>query len=64
VTGGAGSLTQSLSPAEPDTNYIVIVEPQWQTSWDISAKGTGAFTLNFGTAAPGGGSFISYGIIR
>lgn len=64
VSGGAVSLTQTLSPAEPDTNYLVIVEPQWQTTWDISAKGTAAFTLNFATAAPGGGSAISYGLIR
>ncbi len=64
VAGGANTLTQALSPHEPDTNFLILVEPAWTTAWSVSAKSVSSFSLAFVTAAPGGGSTISYGLIR
>jgi len=56
VLTGATSLAVTLSPAEPNTNYVVFVKPSWTTTYTISAQATTGFTINFGTAAPSGAS--------
>jgi hypothetical protein len=49
---------------EPDVNYAVLAAPSWNTTVWVTAKATTGFTLNFGTAAPGGGGFVDYSVIR
>ena len=60
VAAGATSLAVSLSLTLPNTNYAVYVTPQWNTSVWITGKTTTGFTINFGTAAPTGGSYVDW----
>jgi len=60
VAAGATSLAVSLSQTLPNTNYAVYVTPQWNTSVWITGKSTTGFTINFGTAAPTGGSALDW----
>ena len=60
VAAGATSLAVSLSVILPSTNYAVYVTPQWNTSYWITGKTTTGFTINFGTAAPTGGSALDW----
>lgn len=56
---------QNESGFEPDTDYAVMVETNWATTTHVSAKTTGGFTINFGTAAPGDGSGrVSWFLVR
>jgi len=60
VAAGATSLAVTLSTALPSTNYAVYVTPQWNTSVWVTGKSTTGFTINFGTAAPTGGSYVDW----
>ena len=60
VAAGATSLAVTLPTALPDTNYAVYVTPQWNTSVWVTGKTTTGFTINFGTAAPTGGSYVDW----
>ena len=60
VAAGATSLAVTLSVTLPSTNYAVYVTPQWNTSYWITGKTTTGFTINFGTAAPTGGSALDW----
>ena len=60
VAAGATSLAVSLSLTLPNTNYAVYVTPQWNTSVWVTGKTTTGFTINFGTAAPTGGSALDW----
>jgi len=43
--------------AQPDAVYVT---PQWNTTVWITGKTTTGFTINFGTAAPTGGSYVDW----
>ena len=43
--------------AQPDAVYVT---PQWNTTVWITGKTTTGFTINFGTAAPTGGSALDW----
>jgi len=60
VAAGATSLAVTLSQTLPSTNYAVYVTPQWNTTVWITGKTTTGFTINFGTAAPTGGSALDW----
>ena len=60
VAAGATSLAVSLPLTLPNTNYAVYVTPQWNTSVWVTNKTTTGFTINFGTAAPTGGSYVDW----
>jgi len=60
VAAGATSLAVSLPLTLPNTNYAVYVTPQWNTSVWVTGKTTTGFTINFGTAAPTGGSALDW----
>ena len=60
VAAGATSLAVTLSQTLPSTNYAVYVTPQWNTSVWVTGKTTTGFTINFGTAAPTGGSALDW----
>jgi len=60
VAAGATSLAVTLPITLPSTNYAVYVTPQWNTSYWITGKTTTGFTINFGTAAPTGGSYVDW----
>jgi len=60
VAAGATSLAVTLSQTLPSTNYAVYVTPQWNTSVWVTSKTTTGFTINFGTAAPTGGSALDW----
>ena len=60
VAAGATSLAVSLPTTLPNTNYAVYVTPQWNTSVWVTGKTTTGFTINFGTAAPTGGSYVDW----
>jgi len=60
VAAGATSLAVTLPVTLPSTNYAVYVTPQWNTSVWVTGKTTTGFTINFGTAAPTGGSALDW----
>ena len=60
VAAAATSLAVTLPVTLPSTNYAVYVTPQWNTSYWITGKTTTGFTINFGTAAPTGGSALDW----
>jgi len=61
VAAGATSLAVSLPFAlSSNVYYAVYVTPQWNTSVWITGKTTTGFTINFGTAAPTGGSYVDW----
>ena len=60
VAAGATSLAVTFPVTLPNTNYAVYVTPQWNTSVWITGKTTTGFTINFGTAAPTGGSALDW----
>jgi hypothetical protein len=63
VPNAAGSVVVTLTIAEPDTNYAVVIETNWGTTHFITAKLKTGFTANFGTAAPASAT-MSWMIIR
>jgi len=60
VAAGATSLAVTLSQNLNTTNYAVYVTPQWNTTVWITGKTSTGFTINFGTAAPTGGSYVDW----
>jgi hypothetical protein len=52
------------SMQEPDANYAVLVTPSWLTTHRVTSKATTGFTVDFGTAAPGGGGTIDIMMVR
>jgi hypothetical protein len=64
VSEGSTSLTVTLPVTEPNTSYGVLVIPQWNTNVWVTNKTTTSFTINFGTAAPTGGSYIDWFVYR
>lgn len=60
-----GAVAFTLSPPEPDTNYHVLVETTWGTTWSLGAtKATNGFTVTFGTATPDGNQKVTCGLLR
>ena len=60
VTVAAGARTASVvfSKAFPLSDYTVLGQATWNTTWWVSAFSTTGFTVNFNTPAPtGGGTF-------
>lgn len=53
-----------LAIAEQDTEYGVVVTPDWLTTVRVTSKTATQFTVDFGTAAPGGGGLIDYIVFR
>jgi hypothetical protein len=47
-----------------DLNYSMAAMPDWSTTVFFSVKAVGGFTLNFGTAAPGGGGNVTVMTMR
>ncbi|MEM3618233.1 MAG: hypothetical protein QXK47_04065 [Candidatus Bathyarchaeia archaeon] len=65
VPEGATSLPVTFENFnEFDANYLVFVTPQWNTTVWITDKKTTGFTINFGTAAPAGGSALDWATLR
>jgi len=64
VAEGATSLAVTLPVTEADTNYGVLVTPHWNTTVSVTGKTTTGFTINFGTAAPVGGSSLDWMLFR
>jgi len=63
VSASATSLAVTLPKAESDTNYGVLVVPQWNTTVWITNKTTTGFTINFGTA-PSSNSALDWFVFR
>ena len=64
VAEGLTSINITLPVSEEDADYGVLVTPHWDTSVWITNKTTSGFTVNFGTAAPTGGSYIDWFVYR
>lgn len=52
VTATATDVTVALNLPEPNTNYGVLVTPNWDTTVFVTDKTIDDFVVNFGTAAP------------
>lgn len=63
ITSGSTQWDIGLAKTEPNTNYIINVQPYWNTTTWISLKTTSSFRINFGTA-PGSNSPLDYSIRR
>lgn len=65
---GAGVTSKAIvfEREEPDTNYGISLQVGWSTTVYVPAadKSTTGFTARFGTAAPGGGEFLSWATFR
>lgn len=64
VTAGATTLAVTLPKTESGSDYGVVATPGWATTVWVTGKSTTSFTLNFGSAAPGGGSTVDYFTFR
>lgn len=66
VACAAGITTLAIVLAAPmqDALYGVVATPAWGTTVWVTPKLATGFTLNFGTAAPSGGSFLDYILVR
>jgi hypothetical protein len=64
VSAGATTKVVSFTKAEPNVSYGVRVTPGWGTTVWVTGKLVGQCTVNFGTAAPGGGSTIDVSVFR
>lgn len=64
VAGAATFLDVTFAVAEADAQFGVYVSTRWNTTTWISNYSINGFRVNFGTAVPGGGSFIDWLIIR
>lgn len=62
VATGASSVAVTFPRAEVDASYGVVATPSWGTTVWVTAKSTTGCTINFGTAAPAGGTvdFITF----
>jgi hypothetical protein len=64
VTAAASSVAVAFTKAEQDAVYGVVATPDWGTTTYVTSKATTGFTLNFGTAAPGGGGVVDWTVFR
>lgn len=64
ITAAATSKAITFALTEPDALYGVLATPNWSTTCYVSALATSGFTLNFGTAAPGGGGKVTWAVVR
>jgi hypothetical protein len=66
IAAGQTSLAIVFERIEPNTDYGVTVTPGWSTTAyvPLADKSTTGFTARFGTAAPGGGSVVSFTTFR
>lgn len=68
VAVGAGVTSKAIvfERAEPNTDYGISLQVGWSTTVYVPAvdKHTTGFTVRFGTAAPGGGEFLSWSTFR
>lgn len=66
VGGAVSSLAVTFARQESNTEYGVHVTPSWDTTvWvDVTDKLTTGFTVNFGSASPGGGGVIQWATFR
>ncbi len=60
VGSGVTTVNQTIFLPEPDTNYIAVVIPYWNTTYWISGKSTNQFTINFGTGPTGASGYDFY----
>lgn len=58
VTAAATSVSITFPRSEPDVSYGVVATPDWDTTTYVTSKTTSGCTINFGTAAPGGGGAV------
>lgn len=56
VTETATTKAVALVSTEPDTNYGVVLVPNWDTRYWVTSKTATGFTANFSTAAPANAS--------
>lgn len=64
VGAGLSTATVTLSPAEADANYRVMLTANWGTTVSYASKLAGSFVINTGTVAPGGGGTVDYLLVR
>ena len=64
VGAGATTLAITFKRVEPNATYGVTITPAWGTTAWVTNRTTTGFTANFGTAAPGGGSTMSFTTYR
>lgn len=59
----AATTSVVIDPVEPDTEYGVLVTPNWLTTCRVTSKTVNGFTVDFGTAAPADAA-IDYLVFR
>jgi hypothetical protein len=65
MAGGETTLTVTLSPAEPNTNYSVMFSNNWQSGhirW--TAKNTGDFRLAWAGTAAAAGEILDWILVQ
>jgi len=60
VSAAASTLAVTFGTAHADASYAVFCTPNWGSTCYVTNKSTTGFTLNFGTAAPGGGGTVDW----
>lgn len=56
--------TVTLSPAEANANYRLVLTGTWDSTLRYGSKAAGSFVITAGTAAPGGGGTVDYLLVR
>lgn len=64
IGNGATTVAVTFGTAHADTNYAVQCTPTYNTTCFVTSKGTGGFTLNFGTAAPDANQKVDWLVVR
>jgi hypothetical protein len=64
VAGAATTKAVTFTFPYADTNYSMAAMTDWNTTIFFSVKAVGGFTLNFGTASPGGGGNVTVMTMR
>lgn len=64
VAVSAGLSTVDVAASIDRLPIQVFIEPDWLTTHRVTAKAVTGFTVDFGTAAPGGGGTIDYLVIQ
>jgi hypothetical protein len=60
---GAGLSTVAVATSIDRLPAYIFVEPSWLTTHRVISKATTGFTVDFGTAAPGGGGSVDWLVI-
>lgn len=63
LLSGTTSIAVTFGTAEADATYRVFLEPNYSTTAWVTAKGTGGFTINVGTA-PGANTTVGWLLVR